>query len=263
MIIDFHTHAFVPSIAQYALSQLAQNSGLLPRGQGTLETLIDIQTQHAVALSVVLNIATKPSQQTVVNDFAASIPSLTDKAIGFGSVHPDAPDALEELDRISALGLKGVKLHPDYQHFLVDRDKYLPLYEKISKLGLITVFHAGMDLGATDAYENTPQRLDHILDAFTTPVVAAHMAGADTKTTLAVLRPRPHLYLDTAHCYGRIRKSDALLLLAQHGADHILYGSDMPWSRPALEQHFVRAIAAGPKQQQAILQENARRLLRV
>lgn len=55
------------------------------------------------------------------------------------------PKTLDELDRIKALGLKGVKLHPDYQRFLVDDPRCIPIYEKISRLGLITVFHTGLD----------------------------------------------------------------------------------------------------------------------
>lgn len=50
-----------------------------------------------------MNIATKPTQQTVVNNWAASIDDPT--IYGFGSVHPDAPDALDELQRIKELGL--------------------------------------------------------------------------------------------------------------------------------------------------------------
>ncbi len=177
MIIDFHTHAFNEKIVEKALASLTANSGLMPHGNGTVQSLVDIQRQNGVDLSIVCNIATKPTQHKVVNDFAASIQAQTPYAIGFGSVHPLAEDALDELDRIKALGLKGVKLHPDYQRFLVDDPRCIPIYEKISRLGLITVFHTGLDLGADGAFENTPERMSHILPAFSTPVVAAHLGG--------------------------------------------------------------------------------------
>ena len=86
-----------------------------------------------------MNIATKPTQQTVVNNWAASIDDPT--IYGFGSVHPDAPDALDELQRIKDLGLYGVKLHPDYQGFLIDDPKMFPIYDAISSLGLPVTFH--------------------------------------------------------------------------------------------------------------------------
>ena len=49
-----------------------------------------------------------------VNDFAAAINNSKD-IVAFGSVYPHSEDAFDELDRIKSLGLKGVKLHPDYQ----------------------------------------------------------------------------------------------------------------------------------------------------
>ena len=67
------------------------------------------------------------------------------KRQGFGSVHPSHPDALKELERIHALGIKGIKFHPDYQYFFVDEERMFPIYEKCGKLGLIVVFHAGWD----------------------------------------------------------------------------------------------------------------------
>ena len=262
MIIDFHTHAFNEKIVQKALASLTANSGLIPHCKGTIQSLVDVQSQYQVDLSVVCNIATKPSQHTVVNDFAASIQTLTSKAIGFGSVHPLAEDALDELDRIHALCLKGVKLHPDYQHFFVDDDRCVPVYEKISRLGLITVFHTGLDLGADGAFENTPERMSHILQAFSTPVVAAHLGGGlDAPKVLRYLVGQPNLYLDTAHCYGRMRHPSAIEIAKSHGADHILYGSDMPWSSPKEEQFFVHSLGFSPEEEAKILGENAKKLL--
>lgn len=90
---------------------------------------------------VFLSIATKPSQQKSINDFCASIAS--DTVIPFGSVHPDAPDWESEMERIVALGLKGIKLHPDYQDFDMDEPRVLPIFQKARDLGLCVVVHAG------------------------------------------------------------------------------------------------------------------------
>ncbi|MFR7474027.1 MAG: hypothetical protein ACLUVV_05235 [Christensenellales bacterium] len=116
MIIDFHTHAFNEKIVEKALASLTANSGLMPHGNGTVQGLVDIQRQNGVELSVVCNIATKPTQHKVVNDFAASIQAQTPYAIGFGSVHLNRR-RIGRTDRIKALDLKGVKLHPDSSTF--------------------------------------------------------------------------------------------------------------------------------------------------
>ena len=159
MLIDFHTHAFPDKLASRAMSKLSYESGgLIPQTDGTLNSLKREMTKDGVDMSVVLCIATNPTQQHNVNNFAIAVndsPAFT----AFGSVHPDAPDALDELERIKEAGLKGIKLHPEYQKFFVDDEKMKPIYRKISDLGLITSFHAGMDQAFTPPYHCTPERL--------------------------------------------------------------------------------------------------------
>ena len=151
MRIDFHTHCFPDKIAEKAMGKLSVASGgLIPQTDGTAEGLRREMKKDGVDISVVMNIATNAHQQHSVNDFAASL--VSDDLIPFGSVHPDAPDALEELERIRSLGLKGVKFHPEYQQFYVDDEKMFPIYKKISDLGLITLFHAGGDIGFPPPY---------------------------------------------------------------------------------------------------------------
>ena len=110
MLIDFHTHAFPDKIANREVAGLSFDSGgLVPQTDGGVNSLKAEMKKDKVDISVVLGIATKPAQQKNVNDFAAEI-NKQDCFVGFGSVHPDADDVLDELDRIKALGLKGVKL---------------------------------------------------------------------------------------------------------------------------------------------------------
>ena len=135
MIIDFHTHAFPEKIASKAIEKLSFLSGGLQNyTDGTVEGIKQNMKKSGVSKSVVLSIATNATQQDNVNNFAKAIEC--DEIISFGSVFPTAPDALEQLDKIKELGLKGVKLHPDYQGFFVDDEKMKPIYKKISDLGL-------------------------------------------------------------------------------------------------------------------------------
>ena len=117
MLIDFHTHAFPGRIAPRAMAQLSRDAGgLVPQTDGTLESLKAEMAKDGVDISVVHSIATNPRQQTNVNSFAIEI-NKDPAIVAFGSIHPDAPDALEELERIHGAGLKGVKFHPEYQQF--------------------------------------------------------------------------------------------------------------------------------------------------
>src|SRR5699024_4764908 len=125
--------------------------------------------------------------------------------IPFGSVHPDSPNALSELERLAKAGIRGIKLHPDYQHFFVDDEKMFPIYKKIAELGFITVFHAGVDIGYPKPVHCTPERLLRVLDLIDdAPVVAAHFGGWLLWDSVLEDLCGTKVYLDTAFSSGKM-----------------------------------------------------------
>lgn len=244
------------------MEQLKLRSGItMPFHDGSLEGLRALQKRDGVDYSVVLNIATNPHQQASVNNFAISLKSV-EEIIPFGSVHPDSPDALDELERLKENGIKGVKLHPDYQGFFIDEDKMLPIYEKIGSLGLITVLHSGVDIGYPDPVHCTPERLASVLDAFGgSPVVAAHFGGLCARLQTLEHLAGKNIYLDTAYCYGMLTPAKAKELIDVHGADKILLGSDAPWNSPEQDIELVKCFGLSEDEEKAVLGENARKLL--
>ena len=261
-MIDFHTHAFPEKIAQGALEKLSEEGGALQTYtdgtlNGVLKALDEIEEG---AKGVVLPIATKPTQQASINRWAAE--RRTDRLEIFGSVYPGAPDALEQLEQICAYGLKGVKLHPEYQNFFVDEERMVPIYKKAAKLGLITVFHAGYDIGFPPPCHCTPEALRRMLPHFDgAPVVAAHFGGYMAwERVLDALCGLP-LYLDTSYSYGRVIKPLAEQIVEKHGTDRVLFGSDLPWSRISDELGLVRSMKLSAGELHNILYENSARLL--
>ena len=263
MIIDFHTHCFPEKIAQRAISGLSYSSGgITPNTDGALSALLNAMNEDTIDMSVVLHIATNERQQKAVNDFASKIQS--ERIISFGSVYPDAPDALEELERIKELGLLGVKLHPEFQKFYVDDEKMKPIYKKISDLGLITLFHAGMDIGYRPPYHCTPERLEKALSWFSAPVVAAHFGGIDDfKGVIKRLCGIDGLYLDTAYSYGVFPKPVTSDIIEAHGVDKILFGSDCPWHRAGWEKKMIDSLELTEAEKNKIYFENAKTLLNI
>lgn len=260
MIIDFHTHAFPEKIAEKAIEKLSYTSGgLIPQTNGTIDSLKALMKKDGITKSVTLAIATNEKQQKSVNDYICSC--ACDEIIPFGSVYPYAEDALSELERIKAMGIKGVKLHPEYQQFFVNDEFMKPIYKKISELGLIVIFHAGEDFGYPAPYHATPERLRKAAKWIDSPMICAHWGSASMgEDVLKYLCDIP-VYFDTAFGYGSMPKDRAKRILDKKGVDKILFGSDCPWHAPSWDVRMIKTLGLSPEEENKIFFENAVSLL--
>ena len=261
MLIDFHTHAFPDKIASSAIPKLSfVSGGLEPHTDGTVSGLKESMQRNGVKASVVLNIATNAHQQRSVNDFAASINHKKD-IFSFGSVFPFSEDAFKELERIKELGLLGVKLHPDYQGFNVDDIRLKPLYKKISELGLITVFHAGLDYGFAPPYGATPEKMARAIEWFSSPVIAAHWGGVNCGDDVIKYLCGKNIYFDVSMGYGMMPKYYAQKIIELHTADKMLFGTDTPWHNANMEMRLLDTLELSREDMDKITYKNAKKLL--
>lgn len=261
MLIDFHTHAFPERIAQRAMGNLSYASGgLKPQTDGTVASLKAEMQKDGVDISVVHSIATNPNQQKNVNDFAMEI-NKEQNLFAFGSVHPDSPDVIDELERIKEAGLKGVKLHPEYQGFFVDDAKLIPIYKKISSLGLITVFHAGHDFGFAPPYHCMPDNALRALSYLDSPVILAHWGGLGCNAEVIEKLCGRDVWFDISFGYGTMSREVAKTIVEKHTPDRLLFGSDMPWHRPSWEMRLVDTLEISDDDKDKILFKNAMKLL--
>ena len=79
-------------------------------------------------------------------DRAGALPGLVRahpaKLIGFMSVHPRDPHVLDEMDRATGdLGLRGIKLGPNYQNFDPLGDDAARVFARAEELGLPILMH--------------------------------------------------------------------------------------------------------------------------
>ncbi len=261
MLIDFHTHAFPDKIASAAMDKLSHASGgLKPRTNGTLSSLKEEMAKDGVDISVVQSIATNPHQQASVNNYAFEM-NKDSSIVAFGSVHPDAPDALYELERIKDMGLRGVKFHPEYQEFYADDIKMKPIYRKISDLGLITLFHAGHDYGFKPPFRGMPDNILGALKWFDSPVVAAHWGGVGCAPEVVEKLCGLDIWFDLSFGYGTMPKSFAQEIVDKHTPDRLLFGSDMPWHRPSWELRLINSLDISEDDKEKIYHKNAEKLL--
>jgi predicted TIM-barrel fold metal-dependent hydrolase len=281
VIIDFHIHAFADKIAERAIGTLRQNlrdGGLDDRVygdgsySGTERMLVTGGLDSEAGYSgVYMPIATKLTQMTIINNVAAEKNNYSCGDVRFwsyGSVFPltDGADelqvVLDELERIKALGLYGIKLHPDYQTFYVDDERVYPVYEKCSELRLPIMFHAGFDPVSPKLTHCTPDRAVRVLDTFPDlTVILAHMGGEDHWDEAYNLICGRNCYIDTAYCGDNMDSALMTRMIKKHGADKVLFASDFPWKSPADIRRKIDTLSLTDDERRLIYEDNAKCLL--
>ena len=261
MVIDFHVHAYNPKIAERAVSTFENNCGITAYTRGLVEQTAERFDEWGVDKGVLLSIATKPSQQTIINDWAKEQDG--GRFISFGGIHPDAADVFDEIKRIKDLGLHGIKLHPDYQNFYVDEERLDDIYDAIEKVDLPVLIHSGFDGFSPDIVHCTPERaLKMITKHKNLKVVFAHLGSnelwQEVYDTLAGVDGE--VYFDTGYT---LRCSDGLMekIIKKHGTDRILFASDCPWQSSGKIKQKIERLDLSSSDIEKILGGNAQRLL--
>ena len=280
MIIDIHTHTFPDKIAAATLDKLKHLSHTIPFTDGTAAGLAASMARAGVDRSVVMPVATSPRQVPHVNDASARMNELGAQTgvLSFGCMHPDFDGWKEELARVRDLGLKGIKLHPQYQDTDFDDPRYLRILDRCGELGLVVLTHAGLDIGMPGKDNCAPEMVARVL-AQVGPVklVLAHMGGWRQWDRVEALLPGTGVYLDTSFSLGEITPLDDghyrpgdlplldeaafLRMVRRFGPDRILFGTDSPWDDQETALARLRALPLEPAELEAILGGNAKRLL--
>ncbi len=237
MLIDFHTHTFPDEIAAKTIKLLnnkvkaQMGISLEPSTDGTVSGLDAIMTREGVDLSVILPIATKPSQMDTI--IASSQKIRNNRMISFATIHPDNQNKFEMLATIKQMGFVGIKLHPDYQGTFIDDKKNIEILQMCEKLELYTVIHAGVDIGFSPPYRAMPGQIANILEYISGKyLIAAHLGGFMAWDDVEKYLVGTNIYMDTSMTAGYIDPVQFRRIIKNHGSDKILFGSDIPWNSP-------------------------------
>lgn len=269
MLIDFHTHIFPEKIAERALASLTQNildvtgecSGAHPKHAGTADALRQSMQENNVDISVVMPIATTVTQSSSINRFAAEINGQKG-LYSFGSLHPMQENAEEELEKIKRLGLKGIKLHPEYQQFYINSPESIRVLKKAEELGLYVLLHAGEDAGMRPPFHCTPDLLADALNSLSGKnIIAAHMGGFNCNEEFLKLLAGSEIYIDTSFCLDKLPTALAEDIIKKHGADKVLFGSDSPWERPQSILEGLKKLNITAEEFDKITYKNASQIL--
>ena len=253
-IADAHTHIYKQKIASKASSAIGKfYDAEMSAPEATAEALLE--RGHAIGCEryLVCSAATTSEQVDSINRFIADECTAHPEFVGLGTAHPEVPDFEALLDQAQELGLKGFKLHPDFQHFDIDDERMMPLYRGATERGLIMMFHVG-----DERYEfSAPEKLARVIDQIPGFIChAAHFGCCRIwRRRPLALEGAPVVY-DTSSMLAWATVDEALELVERMGWEKLMWGTDFPmWDhRAELERFF--ALGLTPEQNRAILYDN-------
>lgn len=255
-VIDVHTHIWPKQIAQRAVSNVGNYYSYEMHGKGTLDDLIESTKEAGVEKFVIHSSAIKASQVEDVNNNAAK--NISENIAGFGTLHPDYKDFEKEIDRIISLGLKGIKLHPDFQFFNIDDKRMYGAYEIIRDKKLPVLFHMG-----DEKYDySSAHRLLKVLKDFPgIIVIGAHLGGHMKWNETEELLLKKDIYMDTSSTSRKLGKDKIKSIIRKHGSEKILFGTDYPIERHKEGIENFLSLGLTDKENEDILYNNAYRLI--
>lgn len=257
-IIDFHAHLFPDKIAEKASQHLIDYYHLHLDAHGYFAELKKSAQASGVDGLVLLSSATKATQVESINTFVHDTVAENPDYIGFGTMHYAYHDIQGEMQRIKDLGLKGLKLHAEFQNFSIDDEKMFPIYEQAIQLQLPVLFH----LGDRTSDRSSPERMARILERYPEMIViGAHLGGVFSWDDSLKYLIGKNLYMDTSSVFEFLDKKIALRMMRKHGIDKLLFGTDFPISLHQPEIDHINSLALTADEKEMIFHKNAEKLL--
>ena len=236
-------------------------AGLDARHDGTIAGLRRTMDEAGIDRAVCLGVAHAARTVQRTNEFIGSVDRT--RFVPFGTVHPELSPAVN-LKSLQDNGISGVKLHPLFQDLSLSDPRVVDIAAALAQADITVITHVGAG-GDTDANDRgSPRSLRVLLDAVPgLRVIACHFGGyhrldeaeellVGSRAVLETSWPPSTAGLDPA----RIRE-----IIARHGADRVVYGSDWPMTDPAAEIAAVRALGLPPEDEAAVLGDNLATLL--
>lgn len=260
-IIDFHGHFFPDSLAERAVKTVAEMCGgeIVPALDGTLAELIRGMEQFGISQTINLPVATKPESVMPIN---STLLLDNPKIISFGALSPFSSTWESDIDFLKKVGVKGVKLHPEYQGFYLNDPAYLPFYRKIADAGFITLFHAGFDPGPFSRDHALPEMfLELKQNVPNLTIVAGHFGGLLMWDDVEKYLIGTDIYFDTAAIADFLPQEQFVDMATRHGIDKVLFGSDTPWEDQGKAIRYIVESSLSESAKEQIFSINAKRLI--
>ena len=260
-IIDSHCHIYPDKIAQKASDATGHFYDLPASLDGRISTLLEHGRQAGIEHFVVQSVATTPKQVSSINNFIAqAVAESGGRFTGLGTLHHDSENIEADVNEIIALGLKGVKLHPDIQQVRLDDPRMHEMY-RLCEGKLPLLIHTG---DCRYDYSN-PNRMMPILDQYPNlTVIGAHFGGWSIwEEATEIFSRYPNFWVDCSSSLYAITAEKAKELILAYGTHRVLFGTDYPLWTPEIELERFMALDLTEEQREDILYNNAAKLFSI
>lgn len=258
-VTDIHVHIYPDKVAERAAQSIGNFYHItMEEKDGSVAHLLSQIEGTDIERCVVHSVAVRPKTVTSINDFIAHTCEEHPEFVGFMTLHQDTADPEAEIERACAMGLCGIKLHPDTQEVNMDDDRLMRVYEVAERRGLPIIFHCG-----DYRYDYShPRRLKRILHEFPKLVVdAAHFGGWSVYDYAMEFLEDETCFLDMSSSMRFLGPRRTRELVEIYGYDRILFGSDFPMWNPGSELNTFRSLGFSQDALDRMCWHNADRFL--
>jgi uncharacterized protein len=177
--------------------------------------------------------------------------------------HPYEPDSLAFVRRsLEEPAVVGIKIHPAVHLCPADDERWRPLWELAAETATPILTHSWCASDYNPAQKHSQPALfaKYVSEFPSVALILGHSGGRYEGHLAATALARTHsnVYLDIAgdiYGLGLIE-----YLVAQAGADRVLYGSDYQWFDPRSQLGMILDAAISPADKAKILRDNAIKL---
>ena len=277
--IDVHTHVEADGHGHFSLDDelMDASAAYFKADQLRTPTLDDIAAHYrersmaAVVFTVDASSATgHPALSS--EEIAEGAARNNDVLIPFGSVDPRQGDKAVERARtlVTEYGVRGIKLHPSLQAFAPNDEAHYPLYEALSELGVVALFHTGQTgIGAglpggrgIKLRYSDPMLIDDVAADFPhLQIVMAHPAVPWADAAISIATHKANVFIDLSGWLPKYFPPQLVRQLSTLLRSKVLFGSDFPVLTPDRWMASFDELGVKDEAKPLILKENAARLL--
>jgi len=258
-IIDAHTHIFPEQVVDRAVEALREAYQAQPVRRPIASELIAEMHASGVSRSVVAPVSTKPAQVPSINDFVLGLGES--RIIPFGTLHPHYEGLEEEVERLIAAGVRGVKLQPFFQGYDFEDPRTREMFELIAGR-LVVLMHGGQEIVDIDNVIPAPQALARLSRSFPAlQMIVAHMGGYHMWDLVEEYLVGQDVWFDLSYTFNRAPDDLIRRICSAHGWERCLFGSDFPWMSQSEALEGLMRMGLPDDTLQGVLAGNLKSLL--